>query len=419
MKNLSKLFVVFFVTCLISCNQEDDNPLTPDTEGFEELESKWMRIALWDEDGAINLLNPLESQVVKPDLDRFSGGSSNYVSSSGRYIISLERQDGRVLIFDTGIENHGDHAHVHGPSWLSVVAEAPLPTHFDASHGNIIIFNDGDGSVTWIRDQLLETPSFRPAIILPANTNAHHGAAAWLSGNKLAVTFQDPEASGSLPQYVKILDGNGEILYENQDVKVTGIHGDASNGKYALFGGTEGVIVASQDNTLKLIPNVSPLDPSSGNWMGTLRGHDQLEVFYGLARNHGVFKIDPEAETIQSIYSGDDVHAYLISADGGHLVVQRTDGNVKVFNARTGVELGSHSILASLRGNPSARKQLTDLEIYRLMDEENPILTLSEAFMYVLEPERDKISIRDITTMEKVKEIETPDHITQILRVGF
>lgn len=419
MKNLSKLLIVFFVTCLWSCNQEDDGPLPPTGQVFEESESEWVRIALWDDEGLISLLDPRESQILKPDLPSFVAGAGNHVSPSGRYIVSMERQEGRVRFFDTGIENHGDHAHQHDPKWLDAVVEAPLPTHLDASHGHIVIFNDGDGSVTWVREQAMETPSFQPAIILPANTNAHHGAAAWLSGNRLAVTFQDPDASGALPQYVKILDDNGDILHENPEIKVTGIHGDASNGKYALFGGTEGIIVASQDNTLKLIPNPSPLNPASGNWMGTIRGHDQLEVFYGFARNHGIFKVDPETEIIENIYSGDDVHGYMISPDGKHLVVQRTNGNVKVYQAETGVELVGQSVLASLTGDPAARKNFTDLEVYRLMQEDHPFITLSEDFMYVLEPERNKISIREISSLAKVKEIEMPDNVSNIMRVGF
>ncbi|MCH7413199.1 hypothetical protein MM213_06870 [Belliella sp. R4-6] len=402
---------------MIGC-QEKEDPILEEPK-FEETESEWIRLASWNESSRISLITPVSGDIAQPDLSAFQSTSANYVSSTGRYIVSIERADGNVRFFDTGIENHDDHGHAYAPKWLSSNAAAPLPTHFSSTNGNIIIFNDGDGTVTFVREANMEVPSFTPTVIANIGNGVHHGAASWLKGNKLAVTFKDEGTAGALPQRVKIINTTGQVLYEKEGVSVTGIHGDASNGDYVVFGGTEGVILASSDNQISLIPNPSPLESTSGNWMGTIKANDNVNKFYGYARNHGVFEIDPAAGTIKPTFLSNNIKTYLLSADGGHLIVQTNDNVVKVFDTTSGNELASKTVTVAENVNAGARKGADELEHYRMMSEGNPVLTASENYLYVLEADKTKIHVRNLKTLNTVAVMDAPSGISNIMRVGF
>ncbi len=412
------LFTTAMALALLGC-QDNEEPIIPAPE-FNESESEWIRLGAWDQEGQFTLISPTSETANAAEALPFKPDSRNYLSTSGRYIVSMERNDGRVKFFDTGIDNHGDHGHEYEMRWLNATADAPLPTHFSATNGNIIIFNDGDGSVTLAREASMEAPSFQPTILSDLGNGTHHGAATWLSGNKLAVTFQDENASGALPQYVKIIDTSGNIIAEDESVSVTGLHGDASNGTYAVFGGTEGVIVADANDQIKLIENPSPLEPTSGNWMGTIRAHDNLGVFYGLARNHGVFEIDPAANSIRSIFSADNIRTYFLSAEGSYLIIQTNDNRVRVFDTQSGSEIANAIVQTAGEANPAiSKKELSDERFCRLMEDPVPVLTASDKYLYVLEPNRSKIHVRELSTLDVVGSMDSPANTVNIMRVGF
>lgn len=417
MRKLSLFSAALLVALFFSC-QEKEDPIV-EVPSFEEQESEWIRLGVWDQSSNFSLMHPLTANIITPSLASFHQASANYLSSSGRYIVSIERNDGIVRFFDTGIENHLDHGHEYAMRWLSATAEAPLPTHFSATQGNIVIFNDGDGSITYAREASMETPTFRPTVISNIGNGVHHGAATWLKGNKFAVTFKDEGTPGALPQRVKLLNLTGELTAENPNVFVTGIHGDASNGDHAVFGGTQGVIVAGADNTIKLIANPSPLQPTSGNWMGTIKGNDEIKKFYGYARNQGVFEIDPHAESIKPIFLSDQIRTYFLSADGGHLIIQTSDHVIRVFDTKTGNELASRAVTVADEIAANARKTADELTHYRMMNENNPVITASENFLYVLEPSRTKIHVRDLKTLSTVATMDAPANTSNIMRVGF
>ncbi len=417
---MKKLHTAFIGLALLaySCQEKEDPIIEQPT--FENQESEWIRVITLNSSGNISMMNPITGEVKTPTVNTFAQGSANYLSSSGQYITSVERANGIVRFFDTGIVNHVDHGHEYEMKWLSATAVAPLPTHFSTTNGNIVVFNDGDGSITWARESTMETPSFNPTVIKDLNNEVHHGAATWLTGNKLVATYKYPEVAGALPQTIKILSSTGEVLAESEDVEVTSIHGDASNGQYAIFGGTEGVLVAGANNQLFRIDNISPLEPTSGNWMGTIKAHDNSAILYGWARNKGIFAIDPAAKTMKNIYASDDVSTYFFSADGSKLIIQTKSNTVKVIDSTTGSTVAQGPIaIASIEGGESARKIQDDASFYRLMNELPPVLTSSEKFLYVLSPSRTEVEVLDLENLSSVKKMTLSAPVTSFMRVGF
>ncbi|GMQ26359.1 hypothetical protein Aoki45_30410 [Algoriphagus sp. oki45] len=408
---LSLAFVAF------SC-QEDETPIV-EQPTFENQESEWIRIASWDASGRFSMMNPLNGNLSTPNVNPFAEGSRNYLSTTGQYITSVERTAGIVRFFDTGIVNHEDHGHEYDIRWLNATAEVPLPTHFSASSGNIVIFNDGDGSITWAREASMETPSFQPVVLGDLGNEVHHGAATWLKGNKFAVTFKNPDIPGALPQTIKLIDSNKAVLAENADVSVSGIHGDASNGEFAIFGGTTAVLVARANNELFKIDNIAPLESTSGNWMGTIKAHDNNPIFYGWSRNKGIFAIDPAAKSMRNVYDGDDVVGYFFSADGSKLIIQNKSNEVMVLNATNGDMVVESAIPVASVEDFSARKVRDEFETYRLMNENPPVLTSSEKYLYVLSPSRTQIDVLDLNDLKSVKTMTLSTPATTIMRVGF
>jgi hypothetical protein len=88
-----------------------------------------------------------------------------------------------------------------------------------------------------------------------------------------------------------------------------------------------------EDKSYGLIPNPQPLENSSGNWIGTIKGSEN--TFIGSSRNHGLFKIDPEKQSIEVLYSSDQVSDFQISPDGKHTVVLSKDNRLILLDNAT------------------------------------------------------------------------------------
>ncbi|MCC5919203.1 MAG: hypothetical protein JJU23_00830 [Cyclobacteriaceae bacterium] len=420
MKKTNLFLMLMLITGIIACSNDDNVDVEPieNELSFSEKESDYIRLMLVESDGKIHLLDPNTEEINTPEVDPIHDGARLYVSSTGSFVTKTMRQEGKVKFFDVGIVNHVDHGHTHNPRWLSATAEAPMPTHYSHSEGNIIVFNDGDGSVTHAREVAMETPAFQPRIIAPFETVAHHGAATWMRGNKFAVTFkEDNSEPGGLPQLVHILNNSGEKIADGSGVKVSGIHGDASNGNYSAFGSTDGILFATADDEFFLVENIEPLNNASGNWMGTVRGHDNSNKFYGNSRNHGLFMIDPDNKTMSQLLSGKTINGFFFSEAGTHFIVHHSGNKVNVYDANSGSLKVEGNI--DVAQDQNARKNLDDLSYYRLMNEESPVISASEQFLYVLSSSRDQIEIRDIKTLESVGQIALPTTVNQMMRVGF
>ncbi|WP_375582103.1 hypothetical protein [Cyclobacterium xiamenense] len=395
-RTLQTLIFLSASVCFYSCDNDPLEVSEPELS-FSERESPYFRVIGWDDTGQVFEVSPSEEEKEALDLAPVLLESNNYISSSMRYLVSVERADGKVRILDSGMEDHGDHGHAYPARWLNHTFEAPLPTHFSSTNGQIIIFNDGDGSILWIREASLANPTNAATMIMPENMTAHHGAATWLKSNLLAVSFKVAGVPGPLPQQVKLMNEDGEIVHENPDLQVGGIHGDASNGDYALFGSTDGVVVADSQGSISLLPNDASLNSESGNWLGTIKGNDRLQVFYGRSRNKGVYRIDPQAKSMVAVYEGADIQEFAINPSGKFLLIQTTDGKLLVYDAPTGLLLVEQaSISAEAFG-----------------------MVASEELLYILPSEASTVQVFDLERMHPLGELAGSRPLAKAFGLGF
>lgn len=402
MKNLRLPFMLLSLAWLtFSCS--DDDPTPSLSESFAELEGEYIRLAMMAGGDQTIVMNPVTEQTTFTVNEPLTEGARYYLSPTGRYLVSIERAQNRTRFFDAGIVNHTDHGHEYAAQWLDLVVPSSEPTHYSATGDDIVLFNDGDGSIVHIEESRLEASAYQPSVIPMPNQTQHHGATVRLDNGLFAVTFQhDTVTKDPLPQIVKLVDEQGQVQVDNESVRVSRIHGNASNGKVALFGSTDGLIAAYDDKTIALIPNLEGMNAESGNWIGTVKGHDNLDVFYGRATALGIFRIDPASQSMTPLYEGDDTErSYFFSEDGTYLVLPKTNNEVVVYNAETGSQVAQTTMSAVSTGQPER------------------VMTASAEFLYVLEPSQTEISVLRLSDLSSVKTITLDAPVDVIHRVGF
>lgn len=405
----------------VACNDDDAVGDVEEELNFAEMESDWVRLSLLSEN-KIDLMQPNTGEIHATVEGELTERAYYHTTNSGRYTVVIERAGNKIKFFDSGIEKHDDHGHEYPAKWLDITIDTPLPTHYASSGGHAVIFNDGDGSITHINEAQLELPAYQPNIISFPNTVAHHGAGFRLQNGKFAITFKNTDEPGGVPQLVKFVESNGTVIDDNGGVEVAKIHGDAVNGKYGVFGATEGVILVDDVDNIDLIeyPEDQKFSEESGFWIGTLKAHDHSDIFFGRAGSLGVFKIDPVAKSITNIYSGDDVVADMFSFDGEYYLVHTSDNKIRVFDAHDGEEIVNRFVeMANIPEEHNHRNALSEIEQLRKMDEPSPVLVTSDKFLYILAPNRTQIKVLEIADLHHVHTIELSAPIESMMKNGF
>ncbi len=415
--NLKFLGLAWIMLFFTACSNDDDTTIEEEAIIFKDMESDWVRLTLLRE-GAIDVMQANTSEIKHTVEGALAPEARYYQSHSGQYLTQIDRNANKVRFFDSGIVNHEDHGHDYSAKWLNLELENILPTHYSDSQGHIVIFNDGEGSFTYVNESQLEIPAYQPQLFKFDNTVAHHGAGFRLDNGQFVITFKNTTEPGGLPQTVKFIDANGTIIEDNKSVEVTGIHGNATNGEFGVFGATDGVILVDNQGTKTLIGNVGELNSESGNWLGTMKGHYNSDVFFARSRNLGVFLLNPEDKTLSNIYKGADVLNHMYSFDGEYYLLH-TEGNVvHIFDGDTGEKITSRAV--EMANIPVLTdKNRSETEVLAKMEEPSPVLVCSDKFLYVLTPGRNQVKVLEIKSLKHVHTIDLPYAVDGIQKNGF
>ena len=189
MKNLRLSLLLLSLAWLTFSCSDDDNDTPDASQSFAELEGEYIRLAMMTGGNQTMVMNPVSEQTTFTVNDPLTAGARYYLSPTGRYLVSVERDQNQTRFFDAGIVNHTDHGHEYAAQWLNKTVSSPTPTHYSATGDDIVLFNDGDGSIVHIEESRLEAPDYQPPVI-PVATQ-HHGAAVRLDNGLFAVTFRD------------------------------------------------------------------------------------------------------------------------------------------------------------------------------------------------------------------------------------
>lgn len=309
MKNF--LLSIYLIICLylgFSCQSRTDKT--------DHVVSDELSFLLLTEGDSMFLVSAEKDRLIKEKQNVRDASASIYLSEDQKLLFSMNRTEGQINIMDISRFNR----------WLPKPLERPQPTHWTGMDNHSLIFNDGDASVIYVKSIPSTTEGFTVGIYQAPGV-AHHGAALYLNGDAIAMTFKNEDEEGALPKKVALVEiSSQEVLMTTEDISIGGIHGAHSNGNFALFGATDGVLWVKEDKSYGLIPNPQPLENSSGNWIGTIEGAGN--TFVGSSRNHGLFKIDPENQRIDLLFSSDQIADYQISPDGKHTLVLSKDNRL-------------------------------------------------------------------------------------------
>lgn len=371
-----------------SCDKNDES----DAPAKLETESSFARLLITDKtSNTVTLLNPAKNE--QSTFQSSFGASTVYATPAGRWATVVSTANNTVEFFDTGIEQHDDHVHVKGtPKWGLTKSTAPTPSHVYASHNKLSIFNDGNASISYVEEDKLHTVAAPNSI---ATGTAHHGAMILFDNGNYAVTHKNNTVAGSLPEQVKIVNTQGNVVAA-PTVATQGIHGDAGDGQQAVFGSSSGLLVVKQTGEQRLIPYPA----SAGtNWLSTIYYAQKARTFFGSRAGYGVFRIDLATNTITQIGTSTKFTRVALDQAGETLLVLDEDGTLTVFDAATGAQKASRSL-----------NDLLDTKAA------TPYLAATHGFVYVTNAPQGKVHMLDKTTLANRETFTVPG---APLRIAF
>jgi len=393
--NYFRLIFLFALSAFaVSCSNDDDN----NNDGSEEAltEFKYLRILLSDEKtNELSLVNP--STATATFFDAKFPKSALYTTESGRFAGIIHRADNTVETFDSGFESHGDHVDTKGtPKFGALIGQSLAPTHFKSKKGELLTFNDGDGTLSVAKETEIHTVGAKFKTI-NAGLLAHHGAMATFSNGTYAITEKDNSIVGTLPEKVKIIDNTGKTLFDAK-IATKGIHGNASDGTYAVFGSASGVLVVESSGNQRLI--TLPEDFGTA-WFGSILETSIDGKFIGYTAAKGAYLIDVINSTIKPILQNTKIMQCKVSYNHSKLGILLHSGEIKLFD------------LNSLQAIKEAKVITETAEDSK----QKPQMTLTENFAYITSPttgELYQLNLKSMAIVNKIKVSNTPYMITII-----
>ncbi|MCR4031855.1 MULTISPECIES: hypothetical protein [Flavobacterium] len=396
MKN--KFYKLLFLSVLslfaVSCSNDDDNHDDHDHD-HESEEHTFVRILLSDEKTAeLTLFDPHEDKISS--FTAKFPKSSLYTTESGRYAGIVHRDNNFVETLDSGLELHGDHIDVDDVAKFGVLAtSASKPTHFKSKIGEILTFNDGDGTLSVGKEADVNKAGSTFKTI-NAGLLAHHGAMATFTNGTYAITEKDNSVTGTLPEKVKIIDNTGKTLFDAK-LQTKGIHGNASDGVYAVFGSSSGILVVESNGNQKLIDH--PADFGTA-WFGTILETASAGKFIGFTAAKGAYLIDVVANTVKPIIANTTIMQCKVSYDHKKLAVLLHSGDFKLY------DISSLQVAKEVK---ATSETATDATL-------KPQMAVTDRFAYITSPSTGELLQVNLSSSEiKKKKVSSTPYMITIL----
>lgn len=397
--NFKKLGLLLTIALAVTACKKDNDPVVTDPQDDTAKEYKYLRVLVSDElSPQLSLLDPFAGTTTA-----FQGKyplANLYGTASGRYAAVLYQSQNLVEVFDSGLFSHIDHVDVdRAPEWATITATGIKPTHFKSSGTESLIFNDGDGTLSVGNDADYHTAGAKFGVI-QAGLLPHHGAMAQFTNGTYAVTVAP--ASGASPNRVQIINKSGSMAHAST-LEIGGIHGNASNGAVAVFGGftssaatAGGVLVVNANGEQRLIPNPEGFGAFR---LASIYYAESARKFIGYVATKGAYMIDIAGNKITTIYSGNDAYQCKLDYAGENLLVLTFDGKLRIYDLVTGALKKEGSIISAVATT----------------DTYKPVLEATEKYAYVAVPasgEVHQISLKDFSNVTKHKVSSRPVRLT-------
>ncbi|WP_026905130.1 hypothetical protein [Pedobacter glucosidilyticus] len=320
--------IILFISVFAACKKDND---TMQTEQVEE--NRFVRLLVADaEDKTITFINPKDG--AQSSFQAQFAANNIYPTNSKRFAGVVNTANNHVSFFDSGVEAHGDHAHLKGtPKWALTTALAAKPTHFYSLGNEIAVFNDGDASLSIVTEDKLHTQAQTNHVVVD---QAHHGAVVVFANGTYAVTQKDNSISGALPERVKIVNATGQVIHTST-VATKGIHGDAGDGNTAIFGTVGGMLIVKSDGTQSLVN--WPSEIGEANWLSTIYYGKGSQKFLGFKSKFGAFVLNPVNNSFTKVVTANNIRSAVFDAEGKDILVLLEDGTVQLYSGSSLIKL--------------------------------------------------------------------------------
>lgn len=384
--NLLYLLLLSTSAFLFSCEKHDHDAEPDDVS----KEFKYLRVLVSDETtNTLSLFTPFNGSVSSHTA-KFPK-SALYGTESGRFAGVVHTSNNLTETLDSGLENHGDHIDVKGtPKFGAMVGESTLPTHFKSKKGELMTFNDGDATLSVGKESDIHSSGMKMKTI-NAGLLKHHGAMATFSNSTYAITEKDNSIPGALPERVRIIDNSGKTIHSSK-LATKGIHGNATDGTYAVFGSASGILVVESNGQQKFIAHPEGFGTA---WFGTILETSTPGKFVGYTAAKGAYLIDVMANTVKPIFESTDIMQCKVSFNNSKIGILLHSGDFKLFNLST---------LALV-------KEGNIIEATEKTSTQKPQMVLTERFAYITQPktgELIQIMHSDLSKKSKTKVSNTP-----------
>jgi hypothetical protein len=334
----------------------------------------------------------LETFTLKHDSNTLS------VSPSFRYAIIANRSEDYVGFIDGGLwrEDHTEHLHDYEqtPAFSSYeLTSGSQPTHLITHDGELAIFYDGNAdtgataSVQVLTDSdITNATDTLPGISYDVNM---HGVAEPRGEHLLSTIRRDDADSTSnakiLPDQVGVYhlhDGEYE-LEQTLDVTCPDLHGAAQNHDYVVFGCSDGVLLAHQDDDVYSAEKIVNIDAVGDSRIGTIYGHENSDIFIGIASSL-LLSINPAEQEMEELEwqlaDGASAVSYSFSANGEHFLVLDSLGFLNVLSA--------HDHDGEMHWEFEGQVDITEEDVSTMPEDMNFSMTVAQngQFAYVADP---------------------------------
>ncbi|QNF34307.1 hypothetical protein HUW51_16840 [Adhaeribacter swui] len=382
---------------LTACDNDDDtNVVNPPVDANKEYE--YIRILTTDgTSNALTQIKPADGSVI--NLEAKYPNASLYATATGRYAAVLYNSQNLVEFFDTGLEYHGDHVDVKGtPKFAAITGDGNKPTHYKTKGDESMVFNDGDGTLSIAKEADFHVSGAKMQVI-NAGLEPHHGAMVKFDNGNYGVTILDNASSLPGPHGVKIINASGAEVVAST-LPTSRIHGNATDGTNALFGAEGGILVVTQNEEQRLIPNPEGFGTVRA---GTILYAAEARKFLAYTNLKGVYTVDLAGNKMNPLFESTDIMQCKLDKEGENLLILLLDGTLKVYDLETGKLDREGKVIAATLAT----------EIYK------PVIEATDDFAYIALPalgEVHQILLSDFTKINKIKVSAQP---TKIAILGY
>ena len=236
---------ILLTACGGGDGSSSSNP--PITDEKPNLEHQQGRLLILTEDldrPQLNLYDLAQKQSIHNAQLSFNP-SAIHASAGYRYGVLMNRTQGVVNFYDSGLSLNKGHLSSQTPQLLKYQLNGASPTHYRNFNDQAAIFYDGNNDQSSKFDVFKDQDIFNNSVASQSLPFKHHGVAEPRGDLVLSTYLADGQSKVSI---VKSYGIHGDHFHEQQTLSnpCSGLHGASSIQKFSAFGCEDGVLVVEQ-----------------------------------------------------------------------------------------------------------------------------------------------------------------------------